>query len=183
MTQPPIYRLAAYGAPAPKGSMVCIGQRGPVKHQVIESDTAGHRGRWRAELTAAIEDLTAHIGGSLAGPVIVGLVVYIEQAPSNRDPLPIGRNTGDVDKHTRMTLDALTDGNAITDDSRVTLVLGAKTWAHQRPPGATVYLAHARPGAALRILAAMLREAPELELDAPTDTDKETPSDGLVQGR
>lgn len=165
-----IYRLTTYGHPAPKGSMKCIGARGRVKHQLIESDDSGRRKIWRTHLTAAAQGLAERLGEPLAGPVTVGLLVWLEKPRSNRQIAPVTRSGGDLDKHCRMLLDCLTDAGVFVDDSRVTMLLGGKAWALNRQPGMTVFVARAGPGIPIRILTAMLHEAPELHLEPATDS-------------
>lgn len=164
-----VYRLTTYGDPQPKGSMKCIGGRGPVKHQLIEDDKTGARKTWRSHLTAAAEALAQRLGEPLDGPVTVGALFFLDRPPSNRSYAPITRTSGDVDKHLRMVLDSLTDAAVLVDDSRVTFTLGGMAWALDRRPGAIVYVARSGPGIPGRILNAMLTEAPELEL-RPTRT-------------
>lgn len=159
-----IYRLTTHGRPAPKGSMKCIGSRGKVKHQLIESDDGGHRKVWRAHLTAAAHGLAERLPAPLDGPITIGMIAWLEKPKSNRQIAPTTRTVGDLDKHARMLLDALTDAGVLVDDSRVTMLLGGKAWGLNRRPGITVYVARASPGIPTRILNAMLTEAPELHL-------------------
>lgn len=111
------------GAPKPKGSMKCVGQRGPRKHVLVE-DNAGST-PWResvvgwlakvdgdaaadqgqplgAEVTFTVPRPTSHYrtrGGQPTGEVK-------PSAPAH----PTSQRTGDVDKLLRLILDALQDG-------------------------------------------------------------------------
>lgn len=163
-----IYRLTTYGDPQTKGSMKCIGGRGPIKHQLIEDDKTGARKTWRTHLTAAAEGLAERLEEPLAGPVTVGLIAWMQRPKSNRQIAPITRTTGDIDKHARMLLDSLTDAGVWVDDSRVTVLLTGKAWAESRRSGITVYVARSSPGIPIRVLEAMLTEAPELQLNPTT---------------
>lgn len=52
--------------------------------------------------------------------------------------VPVSRANGDIDKLVRSTLDALTDSQAIADDSQVVILLATKQYADDAKPGATV---------------------------------------------
>ena len=137
-----VWRLKVTGTPAPKGSMKCIGGRGPVKHQLIEDDKTGDRKVWRERLTAAARGLADRLPDRGEHGVIVGLLVLVERpASAPRRALPSTRSAGDLDKHARMTLDALDDADVFTDDSRVCFLISAKAFADDGPPGAIVYVA------------------------------------------
>ena len=159
-----LQRLVVYGEPQPKGSMKCVGVRGRGSHTLIEDDKTGLRASWRTKLAGGARQLHIRLGGApIDGPVVVGVVAFVKRPKSNRLPHPITRSTGDVDKHARMTLDALTDGDVYTDDSRVVMVLSAKAWAEPGKERAVVFATRAHPGAARQVLAAMLSEAPQLQ--------------------
>lgn len=155
----PVYRLITHGDPAPKGRVKCVGRNG--MHQIVwNSDAAGKA--WRKHLTAAVEALATHTG-TLDGPIAAGLLHVLPRGKTVTRQLPHVKGTGDVDKHARMSLDALTDGAAIGDDSQVVLLIAAKVYeAEGRPPGLHVYLAPG-PGRHRRILDTILATAPELD--------------------
>lgn len=157
-----IYRLHVTGRPQPKGSMTCIGKRGKVKHQVIESDETGEKRRWRDKLTAGAENLAKHIGKPLDGPLVVGALVVLERPRSVRLELPISQRSGDIDKLLRAALDCLTDAGVIVDDSRVIATPTAKVYDLGRPPGITLYVGEMTHDALPKIWAHMVAAAPEL---------------------
>ena len=157
-----VWRVRVQGTPAPKGSLQCIGARGKIKHQLIEDDKTGDRAAWRARLTAAASELAGRLPDRGDAGVIVGVLVLVERPPSTPRgrALPVTRSAGDVDKHARMTLDALDDAQVFGDDSRVALVLAAKAFT-VGAPGAVVYVAPIGEDPR-RILEAMLTESPAL---------------------
>ena len=163
----PIWRLAVQGLPTPKGSMKCIGQRGPVKHVLVEDDTSGGRARWRETLTAAGRDLAKRMDGPIGTHAAIGALFILPRPAAARNRLlPNRKTTGDLDKLTRQLLDALTDAEVLADDSRVVGLLVFKVYETEtRRPGAVVYVTEAA-NPHYRILAALLDAAPELmELD------------------
>lgn len=161
-----IWRLRVDGTPAPKGSLKCIGGRGPIKHQLIEDDKTGDRKVWREKLTAAARALAGKLPDQGDAGVIVGVLALVERpASAARRLLPTTRSAGDSDKHARMTLDALDDADVFRDDSRVVLVLAAKAYADDRA-GAVIYVAPLGEDPH-RILTAMLTAAPALTGTAP----------------
>lgn len=108
------------GIPKPKGSLRFLG-KGRVVEQVKGSD------EWRQ--TVAAEARKAMRGRCLlTGPLAVHAVVRIAQARSNRDTHPVGHNTGDIDKHARNLLDAMT-GVVYRDDSQVVVLTVVKRYA------------------------------------------------------
>lgn len=157
-----VWRLRVDGTPAPKGSMRCIGARGKVKHQLIEDDKTGDRKAWRTKLSTAARALTDKLEDQGDAGVIVGVLALVERPPSAaRRPLPTSRAAGDVDKHARMTLDALDDADVFRDDSRVCLVIAAKAYTDDGRTGAIVYVAPIGENPH-RILTAILNAVPAL---------------------
>ncbi|MCT1686272.1 RusA family crossover junction endodeoxyribonuclease, partial [Pseudoglutamicibacter cumminsii] len=88
-------------------------------------------------------------------PVTVELTVYLAR-PKNHTTgagrrssawteYPARLRTGDLDKHLRATLDALTAAGVWTDDSRVTHVTASKAWADERSPGVLVVVTDTPP--------------------------------------
>lgn len=77
----------------------------------------------------------------VAGPVEC-VLDFVLPVPKTREGelWPIGKNTGDVDKLTRATLDGLT-GSLWHDDSQVVRLLASKRYANLslgRQPGVTI---------------------------------------------
>ena len=163
-----VWRLRVNGTPAPKGSLKCIGGRGPVRHQLIEDDKTGDRKAWREKLATAARALAGKLPDRGDAGVIVGVLALVERpASAARRTLPTTRSAGDVDKHARMTLDALDDADVFRDDSRVVLVISAKAFAAEgTPTGAIVYVAPITEDPH-RILTAILTAAPALTGTTP----------------
>ena len=156
----PIWRLRVDGHPAPKGSLKCVGHGG--RHQLIEDDANKTRSAWRSKLTAAATALADRLPNQGDDGVIIGVLVLLNRpAAAATRPLPGRRSAGDVDKHLRMTLDALDDAGLYADDSRVCLTLAAKAYTDDGRPGAVVYVAPIGEDPH-RILTAMLTAAPAL---------------------
>lgn len=124
------WAFIVWGQAAPKGSMKCIGQRGKVKHVVVESDVVGSP-KWRRkvagqaavhvqeradkyqavalELTYTIARPESHYGtGRNAGQLKAGAPQY-----------PTARSGGDIDKLERNILDALQEAGVLVDDAQV----------------------------------------------------------------
>jgi crossover junction endodeoxyribonuclease RusA len=132
-----LLRFTVTGVPQPQGSKTCLGQRGPVKHLIVESnrDTLAP---WRAAVTRTAA--AVHTGGVLRGPVEVRLAFRL--------PLPVSApkswatrgdwrwpaHRPDLDKLIRAVLDALT-GPVLADDGQVVRLSAGKTWGD---PGVTV---------------------------------------------
>lgn len=117
------------GLPKPKGSMKCVGQRGPVKHALVEQvDNKA----WRKRVMAA--GLLLPVKG-IRGPVGLSVTFTLPRPAShygtgrNADQLrsdapdwPWQRGTGDWEKYARIIGDAWqTKGGAgvIIDDSQI----------------------------------------------------------------
>lgn len=141
-------RAVIPGHPLTKGSMKCIGRRGRVAHVLIESDDNGAKARWRefiaretrrawptdrqavkgqpvgAEITFTLARPKSHYGtGRNAGTV----------KPAYVDALPVGHDTGDVDKLLRLILDALQDSGVLPDDCAVVDTVARKRYVDAAP--------------------------------------------------
>lgn len=129
--------ITVLGRPAPQGSHKFVGMRGGRPIIVDNSKTVGP---WRATVKAAALMAMRITGGvyPITAPVRVDVELFIHHAPSNRDPLPSNKNTGDTDKHLRSIFDALVQAGAIDDDSLVVITTARKQWATTRQPGATI---------------------------------------------
>lgn len=118
----------APGTPAPKGSMRHVGH-GRLIEQVKGSKP------WKEAVTqaaAAARDMVAW--EALAGPVDVIARIHVTRPKTVRRAWPITRSSGDVDKHARNLLDAITDAQLIGDDSQVVRLEVTKAYcdeAHQ----------------------------------------------------
>lgn len=127
--------LTVKGDPQPKGSLKCIGGRGG-RHRLVEDDKTGNRAPWRRLVATAARQAAGRFG-MIPGPVRVAITFRLQQAPSNRDDLPMRKP--DIDKLERMILDALVDGGLIEDDARVVYLTARKVWASaSQPAGASI---------------------------------------------
>jgi Holliday junction resolvase RusA-like endonuclease len=149
--------LVVWGAPAPKGSLKCIGRNG--HHQLTED--AKRTKPWRERVAAGARRLT--ISG-LSGPLGVEVTLTVDRPTSHyrvdgvtlsaagiRRPYPHKRSQGiggDVDKLARTILDALEDAGVLLDDSQVVELIARKTF-HDGP--GVLPDALDRPGARIRL--------------------------------
>lgn len=163
-TQPAVLtheiRAVIPGHPAPKGSLKCIGGRGGRGHVLIEDNErtkpwretiAGWlRAKWPtgqqaekrqpigAEVTVTIDRPGYHYGtGRNAGQI----------KPTHAGAYPVGHDTGDIDKHARLLLDALQDAGVLPDDCIVVDLHVRK--AYVGCPSAPDALGH--PGVVIRL--------------------------------
>lgn len=130
--------IAIPGEPFTKGSLKCVGQRGKVRHQLVEQlgpnakawrDTVAYwvRRTWLThtadkgqplgvELTFTVPRPKAHYGTGRNAAVLKAT------APA----YPVGHNTGDVDKLARLVLDALQDTHVLPDDCQIVELGGVR---------------------------------------------------------
>lgn len=167
------WAFIVWGQAAPKGSMKCIGQRGKVKHVVVESDVVGSP-KWRRkvagqaavhvqeqadkyqavalELTYTIARPESHYGtGRNAGQLKAGAPQY-----------PTARSGGDIDKLERNILDALQEAGVLVDDAQVIEVSHHKRYLVPARDRALYGDALEAPGVLIRV--APMVEAPLVEL-------------------
>lgn len=144
--------IRVYGEPIQKGSMRCTGGKfkgGRARHQLVDMKEK-ELAVWMPKITAAAEAAKERLGGTLSGPVTISATITVERPKSvalTARPWPITRSAGDVDKHTRAVLDALTTAALITDDSQVVHI---DVWqCYPDTPGCPDRLE--RPGATIRI--------------------------------
>lgn len=123
------------GVPVPQGSTVCIGQRGTRKHTIVDSK-AKRLDPWREQIRRrAVGILDERGGRQMVGPVRLFVTFTIPRPKTNRDPYPIGQNTGDLDKFVRAVGDACTQSGLIGDDARIVLTEMAKFYPDSPPLG------------------------------------------------
>lgn len=114
-----LLNVFAPGTPRPKGSMRHVGN-GRLVEQVNNRD-------WRATVVDTAHQAIRCCGDCndyrpgypSADPVSVRITLYLPTPKRPKHPVPAGRNTGDVDKHARLVLDALQAAGVIADDSAV----------------------------------------------------------------
>lgn len=118
-----------YGDPVQKGSMKCVGGRGKVKHQLIDVNARRLDHDWTPKIVKAARKLLDRRDGfPYLGPLDVVLTITVDRprtVPYREREWPITRNHGDIDKHIRSVLDALTVSELIRDDS---LVVHVDVW-------------------------------------------------------
>lgn len=137
--------ITAYGDPAPKGSLKCVGRNG--RHQLIEDNPKTKA--WRERIAAAGR-LAAARHGQIDGPIIVDATFTIERpasVPASKRPWPVTRSAGDVDKLLRLILDGLDDGGLYGDDAQIVTATACKCY----PDTVGVPDRLDRPGVIIRI--------------------------------
>jgi Holliday junction resolvase RusA-like endonuclease len=140
--------ITAYGDPAPQGSKRHVGGG-----RLIESSK--RLPSWRTAVKDATDAAVARRimdDGApdlpLDGPVVAEITVTVarpKSAPKTRITWPQTRSSGDLDKLVRGILDALDQGGAIADDSRVVELTARKVYPHEGidaldRPGVVVHL-------------------------------------------
>lgn len=131
------------GRAAPKGSMKCVGRRGRVAHVILESDQGGHVKRWRENVAMWVRRRWPSDQHAAKGQPIGAEITFTLQRPTNHygtgrnagklkptyaGAMPVGHNTGDVDKLLRNILDALQDTDTLPDDCAVVEATTRKTF-------------------------------------------------------
>jgi crossover junction endodeoxyribonuclease RusA len=152
------WAFKVYGDPQPKGSMTCIGQRGPKKHNLIEDNDDGPA--WREKVAGIARSVVREIAGKWQ-PIAVEATFTLPRPKShygtgrNRHrvlpsapefPTPFG--TGDEDKLERNVLDALKDAGVLLDDAQVQRIVSEKFYPDGGEPWSD---ALDRPGVVVRI--------------------------------
>lgn len=134
-----MWAVKVHGLPAPKGSMKCIGQRGKVKHQLVEDYRVGQK-EWRERVEAAGQALADEYPDDL--PMARHAAVSIEitfTLPLPKSVKPADRlwptvdDSRDVDKLTRLAFDALT-GPVIPNDAQIVEMHVHKAYPHSPAP-------------------------------------------------
>ena len=134
--------VTAYGHPAPQGSKRHIG-----RGRMIESSK--RLPDWRDAVTEAARKAVAAADlEPLDGPLVAEITVTVprpKSAPKTRLSWPQTRSSGDLDKLVRGILDALDQGDAIADDSRVVELTARKVYPNEGldalpRPGVVVHL-------------------------------------------
>ncbi|MBM7796871.1 RusA family crossover junction endodeoxyribonuclease [Pseudoglutamicibacter cumminsii] len=154
-TQPPAKRqppktltITHNATPQTQGSMRTY--RGRITH------TNPRLAGYRDGLTYTARSAAARAGWATRDtPVTVDLTVYLARPKGHTTragsrsaawtAYPARLRTGDLDKHLRATLDALTAAGIWVDDSRVTHITAAKAWADTRSPGVLVVVTDTPP--------------------------------------
>lgn len=122
------------GIPAPKGSLRHVGG-GRLVEQVKASRP------WMTKVRAAALAAAADCGWTHDGQgVRVTLELVVPRPKSVRRPMPVKRSAGDLDKHCRSVLDALTADarhgllGVLTDDSAVVDLVASKRYPSGERP-------------------------------------------------
>lgn len=150
------------GESVPKGSMKCIGQRGKVRHQLIEDETTRVkewrgsiaywvRRKWMSHAAAKGQPLGAEITFTIKRPKShYGTGRNADQLkPAAIHALPVSHSVGDVDKLLRLILDALQDTHALPDDAAVCELTGRKHYVQHNPTPGDDVLSY--PGVVIRL--------------------------------
>lgn len=127
--------LVVAGIPLPKGSLKCVGRHG--RHQLVDDNP--HTRRWLDLVAERARELDLELDP--AQPVGVELTATLPRPPShhrtgrnahllrgNAPPLPVRRQTGDIDKLARLVLDALQRGGVLADDAQVVELVARKVY-------------------------------------------------------
>ena len=109
----PTLTVVAIGKPSPKGSLKHVGNG-----RLVESLKASKP--WRETVVIAASSARDRAGWvTLLGAVSVTGYVILPRPKTVTREYPITRSSGDIDKHDRNILDALTDAQIMRDDSQV----------------------------------------------------------------
>jgi Holliday junction resolvase RusA-like endonuclease len=137
-------QIVAVGSPKPKGSLRHVGH-GRMTEQLEGSKPWREAVKW-----AALEAIAERDGRwfPYAGPVTVDVTITVPKpasAPKTRRTWPVTRRSGDVDKHLRNVLDALTDAAVFGDDSQVIAATVRKVYPEEHAhalgsPGARIFV-------------------------------------------
>lgn len=147
-----------HGRPGPKGSVNafcvrCARKRLPPAVVVKEQSEVG--AAFRKAIVRALKGRTLPRFEGMAVETIA--TVYVERrrqvkagvtletfTPTSSTPLPIGHDSGDIEKHVRVLHDALQDAGVLADDCIVTDLHVRKRWADQdHPAGIEIEIRHA----------------------------------------
>jgi crossover junction endodeoxyribonuclease RusA len=127
-----IMDLVVVGTPKPKGSLKHVG-KGRLIEQVQGSKP------WKETISLMAK---RNWGGQPPhdGPVLVEATVYVSRPKSAKNrALPTTRSSGDIDKHARNILDALSDAGVYVDDSQVvTLIIRKRHTTVGENPGCRI---------------------------------------------
>lgn len=173
------WAFIVWGPPVPKGSMKCVGQRGRVKHVLLESDTigspkwrhkvAGQAARFIGEQADKYQAIQLELTYSIARPAgHYGTGRNSNQLRADAPKYPTARSGGDIDKLERNILDALQEAKVLVDDAQVIEVVHHKRYVVPERDRALYGDALEAPGVLVRL--EPMTEAPLIELpyEAPT---------------
>ena len=128
-------KFFAAGEPKPKGSMSSFYNKALGRSVIVGKPTVK---RWQQAIAIAAKQ--AWDGPMLVGAVHIRLVFYLPRGKTVTRAWPCVKFTGDIDKHERTVLDALT-GIAYEDDSQVCEVTKRKVYADDNEPGVLIEVA------------------------------------------
>jgi Holliday junction resolvase RusA-like endonuclease len=136
------------GRPGPKGSVKAFCLRCAKRHlpqQVVVKEESEVGVAFRKTIVKALKNHTLERFDGVAVETIA--TVYIQRrrqvkdgvvldtfTPGSSTPLPIGHDSGDVEKHVRVLHDALQEVGVLADDCIVTDLRFRKRWADQDHP-------------------------------------------------
>ena len=135
------------GNPATKGSMKCLGRRGPTGHQLVDSHASTKP--WMEKLATSLRGITEkHNVAAAKQPVTADVWVTLERPKSHYgtgrnarvikewalDLTPASSDTsGDVDKYARALLDGLQAADLLDNDAQVVRLVIEKSYVHPEP--------------------------------------------------
>lgn len=153
-------RIIITGAPAPKGSLRCIGGAGG-RHQLIEDNKRTKP--WRDKIATEIRRAWPIDQHAAPGQPIGAEVTTTHERPAGHlgtgrnsgvvkasyaDVHPVTRSAGDVDKLARLILDAIQDTGVLPDDAQVVELIQRKAYARPQNPTGDVLPC---PGVVIRL--------------------------------
>lgn len=143
-----VHSVKVTGIPVPKPDPQCFGIGG--RHRLsIDEHRPGYLD-WRGRVEAGGRVLQRAMGGTIDGPIGIRITTT-HPFPASLKPdtrrHPTKRSSGDVDKITRLILDALTSSGLWHDDSQI--VDQHTTQAYPHSPGVKDVLPE--PGAIIRV--------------------------------
>lgn len=113
-------RIVVPGTPIGKGSMKCVGQRGPKKHVLVD-DKQKLLEPWQDKIAATARQLLARYGQILR-PLSIRATITVARPKSITLAMrqwPTSRGDGDKDKYERAINDALERSGLIKNDAQV----------------------------------------------------------------
>lgn len=124
-----------YGQPAPQGSKRHVG-----RGILIESSKKVKPWREAVKFAALVANKDRE---PLQGAVSVNLTFLFPKPKSFKGLYPTTRTSGDIDKLTRSTLDALVDAGVMRDDSQVVVLNAVKLFQVGQKHGAWIIVSEA----------------------------------------
>lgn len=119
-------RFEVIGTPVPKGSMRGFVVKG---RAILTHANSKTRPFQEAVMWAAREEMASVAWQQLAGPVALELAFYVPRPKSAPKAVTVPIKKPDLDKLTRLIMDAMTRSGAYVDDSQVVSLTACKRFA------------------------------------------------------